>query len=109
MTEDTLPAADLRTDWTMSEIAELFERPLLDLLIEAQVLHRKHHKPNSIELATLLSIKTGGCPEDCGYCSQSAFASSGVRAEKLVAVDAVLETARRAKEAGASRFCMGAA
>jgi len=109
MTEDTLPAADLRTDWTMSEIAELFERPLLDLLIEAQVLHRKHHKPNSIELATLLSIKTGGCPEDCGYCSQSAFASSGVRAEKLVAIDAVLETARRAKEAGASRFCMGAA
>jgi biotin synthase len=107
--DETLPGADIRTDWTTTQIAELFERPLLDLLIEAQVLHRKHHKPNSVELATLLSIKTGGCPEDCGYCSQSAFASSGVRAEKLIGVDTVLETARQAKEAGASRFCMGAA
>jgi len=107
--DETLPGADIRTDWTTTQIAELFERPLLDLLIEAQVLHRKHHKPNSVELATLLSIKTGGCPEDCGYCSQSAFASSGVRAEKLIDVDTVLETARQAKEAGASRFCMGAA
>jgi len=107
--DETLPGAGIRTDWTTSQIAELFERPLLDLLIEAQVLHRKHHKPNSVELATLLSIKTGGCPEDCGYCSQSAFASSGVRAEKLMDVETVLETARQAKEAGASRFCMGAA
>ena len=107
--DETLPGAGIRTDWTTTQIAELFERPLLDLLIEAQVLHRKHHKPNSVELATLLSIKTGGCPEDCGYCSQSAFASSGVRAEKLMDVETVLETARQAKEAGASRFCMGAA
>jgi len=107
--DETLPGAGIRTDWTTSQIAELFERPLLDLLIEAQALHRKHHKPNSVELATLLSIKTGGCPEDCGYCSQSAFASSGVRAEKLMDVETVLETARQAKEAGASRFCMGAA
>jgi len=107
--DETLPGAGIRTDWTTTQIAELFERPLLDLLIEAQALHRKHHKPNSVELATLLSIKTGGCPEDCGYCSQSAFASSGVRAEKLMDVETVLETARQAKEAGASRFCMGAA
>jgi len=107
--DETLPGAGIRTDWTTSQIAELFERPLLDLLIEAQFFHCKYHKPNSVELATLLSIKTGGCPEDCGYCSQSAFASSGVRAEKLMDVETVLETARQAKEAGASRFCMGAA
>ena len=100
---------NVRTDWTLDEIAGLFERPFLDLLIDAQRLHRQHHKPNEIELATLLSIKTGGCPEDCGYCSQSAFASAGVRASKLMSLDAVLESARRAKEAGASRFCMGAA
>jgi len=107
--EETAATTALRTDWTIGEISGLFERPLLDLLVEAQGIHRKHHEPNSIELATLLSIKTGGCPEDCGYCSQSAFASANVRAEKLMNVDAVLESAKRAREAGASRFCMGAA
>ena len=107
--EETAATTALRTDWTIGEVSDLFERPLLDLLVEAQGVHRKHHEPNSIELATLLSIKTGGCPEDCGYCSQSAFASAGVRAEKLMNVDAVLESARRARDAGASRFCMGAA
>ena len=108
-TEETVGTTPVRTDWTIGEISDLFERPLFDLLIEAQSVHRKHHEPNSIELATLLSIKTGGCPEDCGYCSQSAFASAGVRAEKLMNVDAVLESAKRARDAGASRFCMGAA
>jgi biotin synthase len=108
-TEETVGTTPVRTDWTIGEISDLFERPLLDLLVEAQSVHRKHHEPNSIELATLLSIKTGGCPEDCGYCSQSAFASAGVRAEKLMNVDTVLESAKRARDAGASRFCMGAA
>jgi biotin synthase len=107
--EETLRSSEVRTDWTVGEITDLFERPLLDLLVDAQVLHRRHHKANTIELATLLSIKTGGCPEDCGYCSQSAFADAGVRAEKLLNVEVVLESAKRAKQAGASRFCMGAA
>jgi biotin synthase len=87
----------------------LFDLPLLDLLHQAQLAHRRHHAPNEVQLSTLLSIKTGGCPEDCGYCSQSVLANSGLKAEKLMAVDAVLAAAADAKAAGSGRFCMGAA
>lgn len=101
----------LRHDWTRDEIAALFDRPFLDLVFEAQTVHRQFHQPNTVQLSQLLSIKTGGCAEDCGYCSQSAkFAKqTGLKAEKLMEVEKVLEKARAAKEAGATRFCMGAA
>ncbi|MDB5698105.1 MAG: bioB [Alphaproteobacteria bacterium] len=98
-----------RTDWTRDEIAALFDLPLLDLLHDAQQVHRAWHAPNQVQLSTLLSIKTGGCPEDCGYCSQSAFAASGLKAEKMMDVDAVLAAAAEAKAGGSGRFCMGAA
>jgi biotin synthase len=98
-----------RTDWTRAEIAALFALPLLDLLWQAQETHRRHHAPNEVQLSTLLSIKTGGCPEDCGYCSQSAHARTGLKAEKLMDVDAVIAAAAEAKAAGSGRFCMGAA
>ena len=104
-----LASMDPRTDWTRSEIASLFERPLLDLLFEAQQVHRRWHAANEVQLSTLLSIKTGGCPEDCGYCSQSAHARTGLKAEKLMEADAVLAAAAEAKAAGSGRFCMGAA
>ncbi|EMD83009.1 biotin synthase BioB [Pacificimonas flava] len=99
----------VRTDWTRDEVAEIYQRPLLDLLLDAQIVHRRFFRANGVQACQLLSIKTGGCPEDCGYCSQSAFAKSGVKAEKLMQADAVIAAARRAKESGASRFCMGAA
>jgi biotin synthase len=98
-----------RTDWTRDEIRGLFDLPLLDLLFDAQAVHRRHHARNEVQLSTLLSIKTGGCPEDCGYCSQSAFAKSGLKAEKLMDADAVLAAAAQAKASGSGRFCMGAA
>jgi biotin synthase len=99
----------IRTDWTRAEVAALFDLPLLDLLYEAQSTHRSFHAANEVQLSTLLSIKTGGCPEDCGYCSQSAFAKSGLKAEKLMDVGAVLSAAAEAKAGGSGRFCMGAA
>ena len=99
----------IRTDWTRVEISALFDLPLIDLLWQAQQAHRRHHAPNEVQLSTLLSIKTGGCPEDCGYCSQSAHARTGLKAEKLMDVDAVLVAAAEAKAAGSGRFCMGAA
>ncbi|MEA3003820.1 MAG: biotin synthase [Sphingomonadales bacterium] len=98
-----------RCDWTRAEIAALFGLPFLDLLFEAQAVHRRHHARNEVQLSTLLSIKTGGCPEDCGYCSQSAHAKTGLKADKLMEVDAVLAAAAEAKAAGSGRFCMGAA
>jgi biotin synthase len=98
-----------RQNWTRAEIASLFELPFTDLLFEAQAVHRRWHAANEVQLSTLLSIKTGGCPEDCGYCSQSAFAKSGLKAEKLMEADAVLAAAAEAKAAGSGRFCMGAA
>lgn len=98
-----------RNDWTRDEIRLLFERPLLDLLWKAQWVHRRHHAANEVQLSTLLSIKTGGCPEDCGYCSQSVHADTGLTASKLMDVDAVLEAAAEARAAGSGRFCMGAA
>src|SRR5687767_1391522 len=98
-----------RNDWTRREIGALFEMPLLDLLFEAQQVHRRFHAANAVQLSTLLSIKTGGCPEDCNYCSQSVHARTGLKAEKLMDVDAVLAAAADAKASGSSRFCMGAA
>jgi biotin synthase len=98
-----------RTDWSRDEIRGLFDRPFLDLLFEAQAVHRRHHAANEVQLSTLLSIKTGSCPEDCGYCSQSAFAKSGLKAEKLMDAGAVLAAAAEAKATGSGRFCMGAA
>ena len=92
------------------EIIEgLFGLPFADLLLRAQQVHREHHRPNAVQLSTLLSIKTGGCPEDCGYCPQAARYHTGVANEPLLALDDVLDAARAAKDAGASRFCMGAA
>ncbi|MCD1618020.1 biotin synthase BioB [Salipiger marinus] len=99
----------IRTDWTMAEARAIHALPFPDLLHRAQTLHRRHFDPTVIETASLLSIKTGGCPEDCGYCSQSAHHDTGVTATKLMATEEVLAAASRAKAAGAQRFCMGAA
>lgn len=102
-------AAALRFDWTLDEIQALFDLPFNDLLYRAQSVHRQHFDPNAVQISTLLSIKTGGCPEDCGYCPQSVHHEAPVAAEKLMDVEAVVEAAKRAKQAGATRFCMGAA
>jgi len=98
-----------RSDWTREEISALFAQPFADLMFRAQSVHRAHFDANQVQTSTLLSIKTGGCPEDCGYCSQSAKNETGLKASKLMEVEAVLADARAAKAAGASRFCMGAA
>jgi biotin synthase len=108
----TLRAAaldDARHDWTREEIRALFALPFPELLFQAQQAHRLHFDPTEMQISTLLSIKTGGCPEDCAYCPQSAHHDTGVKAEKLIEVEAVVAQARAAKAAGASRFCMGAA
>ena len=99
----------VRHDWTREEIRALFALPFPDLIFEAQRVHRLHFDPSEVQISTLLSIKTGGCPEDCAYCPQSAKYDTGVKAEKLMALDAVLREAQAAKASGASRFCMGAA
>ncbi len=104
-----MPAIPLRHDWTRAEVLTLLEQPFADLLARAHDVHRAHHDPNAVQVSTLLSIKTGGCPEDCAYCPQAARYSTGVAAEKLMSLDAVLAKARQAKAAGATRFCMGAA
>ena len=101
--------SEVRTDWTRPEIAALFDLPFDELVYQAQTVHRAHHAVGQIQLCTLLSIKTGGCPEDCGYCSQSVKADSGVEATKLMDVQAVLQKAAQAADAGSRRFCMGAA
>ena len=98
-----------RSDWTRGEIAALFALPFPDLMFRAACVHRAHFDPSQVQVSTLLSIKTGGCPEDCGYCSQSAKHDTGLKARKLMEVEAVLAEARAAKDAGAARFCMGAA
>ena len=102
-------SAGLRFDWRLDEIEALYDMPFNDLLFRAQSVHREHFDPNAVQVSTLLSIKTGGCPEDCGYCPQSVHPEASVPAEKLMDVDAVVEAARNARQAGASRFCMGAA
>ena len=98
-----------RTDWTRDEIAVLFDLPFTELVFRAAEVHRAHHAADEVQLCTLLSIKTGGCPEDCGYCNQSASAETGLKATKLMDVRAVLQAAAQAKDAGSQRFCMGAA
>jgi len=99
----------VRHDWTRAEVRALFDLPFADLMFRAQSVHRQNFAPGEVQISTLLSIKTGGCPEDCAYCPQSARYDTGVRAEKLMALDTVLAEARAAKAGGASRFCMGAA
>src|SRR3954471_9036266 len=99
----------IRHDWSRLEIRALFDLPFPELMFRAQSLHRAYFDPTEVQISTLLSIKTGGCPEDCAYCPQSAHYETGVRAEKLMSLDAVLREARSARAAGASRFCMGAA
>ncbi|MEZ5891411.1 MAG: biotin synthase BioB [Xanthobacteraceae bacterium] len=102
-------AGIVRHDWTREEIRALFDLPFPDLVFAAQRVHRMHFDPHEVQISTLLSVKTGGCAEDCGYCPQSAHHEAGVKAEKIMAVDDVLAAAKEAKAAGASRFCMGAA
>ena len=101
--------APIRHDWTRAEVRALFDLPLPELMYRAQTVHRQNFDAAAVQISTLLSIKTGGCPEDCAYCPQSARYDAGVRAEKLMSRAAVLAEARAAKAAGASRFCMGAA
>ncbi|NWN81580.1 MAG: biotin synthase BioB [Halomonas sp.] len=101
--------AEIRHDWRLEEIEALFALPFNDLLYRAQQIHRRHFDPNAVQVSTLLSIKTGACPEDCKYCPQSGHYNTGLGKEKLLEIDKVVEQARAAKSAGASRFCMGAA
>ena len=107
------PARDFdaipRSDWTRDQIAALFALPFTELLFRAAAIHRAHFDPTQVQTSTLINIKTGGCPEDCGYCSQSSKYDTGIKATKLMEVEAVLADAAKAKAAGASRFCMGAA
>src|ERR1700712_1585840 len=98
-----------RSDWTREEIAALFALPFPELMFRAATVHRAHFDPTQVQISQLLSIKTGGCPEDCGYCSQSVHNKTGLKASKLMEVEAVLTDARAAKASGVSRFCMGAA
>ena len=99
----------IRHDWAPDEVLALFEQPFNDLLFSAASIHRRHHAPNEVQISTLLSVKTGGCPEDCKYCPQSVHYETGVDAHSLLPADDVMTAARRARDAGASRFCMGAA
>jgi biotin synthase len=103
------PDAPIRHDWARPEIEALFDSPFMALLARAHAVHAANHDPNAVQVSTLLSIKTGGCPEDCAYCPQAQRYHTGVEAQKLMDVGAVLERARAARAAGASRFCMGAA
>ena len=97
------------SEWTVERVMALFESPFNDLIFQAQSVHRRHHDPNRVQLSTLLSIKTGACPEDCAYCPQSARYHTGVEVEKLMAIEEIVDAAREARDNGATRFCMGAA
>ncbi len=99
----------IRHDWSLEEVRAIHDAPLSDLIFRAQQAHRRFHDPNEVQLCSLLSIKTGGCQEDCGYCAQSAHHDAGVERQPLMEIDEVVAAAHKAKEAGASRFCMGAA
>lgn len=99
----------VRNDWTLAEVQALFERPFMDLMFEAQRVHRLFQSPNAVQVSTLLSIKTGACPEDCAYCPQSIRYDTGLETEELLELDEVVRRARAAKQSGATRFCMGAA
>ncbi len=105
----SLPSSAVRNDWTRVEVRALFELPFNDLLFQAQQVHRANFDANAVQVSTLLSIKTGACPEDCKYCSQSGHYDTGLDKEKLLAIQKVVEEAKNAREKGASRFCMGAA
>ncbi|MFN3628373.1 MAG: radical SAM protein, partial [Parvibaculum sp.] len=100
---------EIRQDWTREEAQALYELPFNDLLLRAHLIHRARFDPNTIQRSQLLSIKTGGCPEDCGYCSQSARHKTGLKASKLVDIEHVIAEAEKARDAGATRYCMGAA
>ncbi|MGV6858264.1 MAG: biotin synthase BioB [bacterium] len=101
--------SDLRHDWQRQEILDLLQQPFNDLLFQAQSVHRQHFDPNTVQVSTLLSIKTGACPEDCGYCPQSAHHSTELERETLLPLDEVISAAKAAKDTGSTRFCMGAA
>jgi len=105
----TITTSQLRHDWTLDEIEAIYTTPLLELIFQAQLVHRQHHRPDEVQGCMLLSIKTGGCPEDCGYCPQSAHYHTGLVREELLGVEETLAAARSARENGATRFCMGAA
>ncbi len=111
MSVEPLPVkiATLRYDWSVEEVNAIYHQPLLELLFAVQQVHRQFHDPRQVQLCRLLSIKTGGCPEDCAYCPQSAHYATGVERRSLLAVDEVMEFARKARAEGAGRFCMGAA
>ena len=100
---------ELRNDWTLDEVKEIFNTPVLELIYQAASVHRTYNDPQEVQVCTLLSVKTGGCPEDCAYCPQAARYHTGVDVHKLLPTEEVLEKARQAKEAGSTRFCMGAA
>ena len=104
-----MPATAIRHDWTLAEIQALYDLPFNDLMFQAQTVHREYFDPNEIQVSTLLSIKTGACPEDCGYCSQSAKHNTGLKREKLMSLPDVVQAAQAAKDNGSTRFCMGAA
>lgn len=106
---DASYSAELRHDWQVAEILKLFGLPFSDLIFKAAEIHRQNHNPNAVQISTLLSIKTGSCPENCKYCPQSAHYDVGLKKETLMEVSEILKAANNAKEAGASRFCMGAA
>jgi biotin synthase len=100
---------NVRNDWSLAEVEELFALPFMDLMFRAQQVHRLHHAPNTVQISTLLSIKTGACPEDCAYCPQSVRYDTGLETEELMELESVAARARAARQAGATRFCMGAA
>ncbi len=100
---------DIRNDWTKEEITEIYNTPLMELIYRAATVHRQYHETGEVQVCTLLSIKTGGCSEDCAYCPQSARYDTGIQAEKMMPKEMILASAQRAKEAGSTRFCMGAA
>jgi biotin synthase len=100
---------NVRNDWSLAEVEEFFALPFMDLMFRAQQVHRLHHAPNTVQISTLLSIKTGACPEDCAYCPQSVRYDTGLETEELMELESVAARARAARQAGATRFCMGAA
>ncbi|GFD69615.1 biotin synthase BioB [Alteromonas sp. KUL106] len=105
----TAQTTTIRNDWTKAEVEALFAKPFNDLLFDAQVVHRQHFNPNEVQVSTLLSIKTGACPEDCKYCPQSARYDTGLEKERLLEIEKVIQRAKEAKQVGSTRFCMGAA
>ena len=104
-----LAQSEVRHDWTLKEVKALFALPFNDLLFQAQTIHRQHFNPNEVQVSTLLSIKTGACPEDCKYCPQSARYDTGLEKERLLEIEKVIQRAREARNVGSTRFCMGAA